>query len=488
MKHREKRILLALLLLLVGVGKMPLFAQSLNPDSTASFYKPYPFIRFVDGNDSLPSISDDDFFHSSAKVTFPVNKIKLPTNSLLLHELENVVIPQLNRDSMQLLRVRMRGAASPEGPYRWNRYLGEHRGKALLTFLTDRLQVPVDEEALTLDNDIEDYRTLCQMMRNNNDSAYTFVQTLTDAYLAKNDPAGLKAQLKQAQGGRLWRRIFKEYFPALRSARVMLFFRRYPSPLQMPPLGSVDMNLPFPQPVSIDTVADLEYRRELLSVKTNLLFYGAYIPGYNRWCPIPNIAVEYYPAGGHFTFGASLDIPWWQHYHKHKFFQIRNWQVEARYYLRSGDLINNPPGQGAAFRGFYVQGYAHAGVFGICFDKNRGWVGEGGGAGVGAGYVLPLTKRGHWRLEFAAQVGYFRCSYDPYQYENLINTDYHDDRYYYKWDGPASAFKRRQYRWNWFGPTRVGVTLSYDILYRRNHEPGISFKSTERRRKWKLKD
>ena len=154
----------------------------------------------------------------------------------------------------------------------------------------------------------------------------------------------------------------------------------------------------------------------------------------------------------------------------------------------SGDLINNPPGQGAAFRGFYVQGYAHAGVFGICFDKNRGWVGEGGGAGVGAGYVLPLTKRGHWRLEFAAQVGYFRCSYDPYQYENLINTDYHDDRYYYKWDGPASAFKRRQYRWNWFGPTRVGVTLSYDILYRRNHEPGISFKSTERRRKWKLKD
>ncbi len=34
-------------------------------------------------------------------------------------------------------------------------------------------------------------------------------------------------------------------------------------------------------------------RREILSVKSNLLFDVAYVPGYNRWCPIPNVAVEY---------------------------------------------------------------------------------------------------------------------------------------------------------------------------------------------------
>ena len=46
-------------------------------------------------------------------------------------------------------------------------------------------------------------------------------------------------------------------------------------------------------------------RRELLSVKSNVLFDFAYVPaGYNRFCPIPNIAVEYYPLHGHFTFGA----------------------------------------------------------------------------------------------------------------------------------------------------------------------------------------
>lgn len=43
------------------------------------------------------------------------------------------------------------------------------------------------------------------------------------------------------------------------------------------------------------SMPDTLYRKEYLSVKTNLLFYGVYMPGYNRWCPIPNVAVEYYP-------------------------------------------------------------------------------------------------------------------------------------------------------------------------------------------------
>jgi hypothetical protein len=42
-----------------------------------------------------------------------------------------------------------------------------------------------------------------------------------------------------------------------------------------------------------------------------------------------------------------------------------------------------------------------------------------------------------------------------------------------------SLFKKRQYRFNWFGPTRVGITLTYDLLYRRIQKKGISLKSTE---------
>ena len=66
-------------------------------------------------------------------------------------------------------------------------------------------------------------------------------------------------------------------------------------------------------------------RKKKLAVKTNMLLYGAYVPGYNRWAPIPNVAIELYPMKGHFTFGASFDMPWWQDYNAHKYFQFRNY-------------------------------------------------------------------------------------------------------------------------------------------------------------------
>ena len=237
-------------------------------------------------------------------------------------------------------------------------------------------------------------------------------------------------------------------------------------------------------------------RQEFLSVKTNLLFYGVYMPGYGRWCPIPNVAIEYYPKKGHFTYGASFDMPWWQDYDAHKYFQVRNYQVEGRYYLRGNRANKAHESHGAygayeayetngasgepAFSGFYLQGYVNGGVFGICFDADRGWVGEGIGGGIGAGYVLPISRNGHWRLEFALQAGFFHCKYDPYQYENPVDPTYNDNLYYYKWTLDPSLFKKRQYRWNWFGPTRIGITLSYDLLYRRIKKKGVSFKNYER--------
>ena len=238
------------------------------------------------------------------------------------------------------------------------------------------------------------------------------------------------------------------------------------------PLDTIDFAEPLVLP-----------RREFLSVKTNLLLDFAYAPVYARWCPAPNIAIEYYPQRGHFTFGASFDMPWWQHYDEHKFFQVRNYQLEARYYLRA-NRDPRPDGRGtaagAAYRGFYLSAYVHALRFGICVDADRGWVGEGGGGGLGLGYVLPLSKDGHWRMEFSAQAGFFRCRHDPYQFENPVNPNYHDNLYYYKWTGRPADFKERLYRWNWFGPTRVGITLSYDLLYRRYQKNGVSFKKKEK--------
>lgn len=450
-----------------------------------AFYRNYSYIRFV-GYDETPTISDEEFHDISAKVVFPVNAYQLTDGDALLRELADEVLPRINQDSLELVSLMIRGAASPEGPYLYNKSLGEKRAQSLVDFIKPRMAIPVDDSRFSLDVEAEDYRTLCIMMRRACDKDYKLVQSIYDKNMPQNGVGPLKLELQAVRGGELWNRLLSLYFPSLRVARIVLFFRKArPEVVEVVEEVKEDIPVTVEPVVEVPTVPDdVEMirlpRRELLSVKTNLLMDFAYMPGYDRWCPLPNVAVEYYPLYGHFTYGLSVDFPWWRHYQDHKFFQVRNYQAEARYYLRSGSIDRGEqPGTKAAFSGLYLQAYAHAGLYGICFDIDRGWEGEGFGGGLGLGYVLPLTKTGHWRLEFGAQVGYFFTKYDPYQYGNPVDPTYNDNLYYYKWTLAPELFKRRQYRYHWLGPTRVGITLSYDLLYRRINKRGVSFRSHE---------
>lgn len=229
-----------------------------------------------------------------------------------------------------------------------------------------------------------------------------------------------------------------------------------------------------------------ESRRETFAIKTNLLEWGAYVPQYGM-CPMPNVEIEYLPLHGHWTVGASFDCPWWKgNIDNHKYFQIRNYQIHTRYYLRNSnrsyiDVGNRIPKPGqAAYRGFYLQAYAHAFLYQIGFSESKGWVGEGAGAGLGIGYVLPLSRDGHWRLDFGVQGGIFITKYDPYVYGCPVEN-IKDGMYYYDYIGEADLFKKREYRLTWLGPTRVSISISYDLFYKRNHRRGVSFNRYERR-------
>lgn len=491
LRYAHRHAILAFLLGLFLYA--PTHAKALPYLNDTTYYKSYPYVIILDDNEPMPTLTDEQFFDQAACVVFPVNQWMLPQDNSLLNELAQNVIPQLNLDSLQLVKMVFRGTASPEGAVQVNTVLGQRRAQALYDFVTQRMTYHMADSLFIIDNSIEDYASLCLMMRRAADPDYELVQSLCNQY-GDNLPV-LKSELQTARNGQLWQRLFRTYFPQLRTARFIMVLRKVKPAEPIQPIEPVEIIEPAP-PVVIDTVvlvipevpAEILPRCEFLSIKTNLLLDAAYVPGYDRWCPIPNVAIEYYPKSGHFTFGASFDMPWWQDYDAHKYFQLRNYQLETRYYLKahraheahgankaSGAHEANKP----AFSGFYLQAYAHAGIFGICFDANRGWVGEGAGAGLGLGYVVPLSRNGHWRLELGLQAGFFRCKYDPYQYENPVNSAYHDNLYYYKWTQKPEFFKKRQYRWNWLGPTRVGITLSYDLLYRRINKKGVSFRAHE---------
>lgn len=447
-----------------------------------------PYVVEVN-SDSDMVMSDSLFYAISRSIIFPVNKFDIPQNSDFVRELTTSVIPHMNARGYRLESIVIRGAASPEGPYKWNTFLGKQRLKALYDLVDKYMDEPSCRDCLKQDFVAEDYHYLLHLMRQNGDRDQERVAQLVNRYFDANIEQ-LKNKLMNVDGGTLWKRLFKQYFAQLRAARVVLFFK--PSPTAPLSRGvalnpQCRLNLPaacqptLPQFSIPNTLAetDLIPRREVLSIKTNALLDVAYVPfGYDRWCPIPNIAIEYYPRHGHFTFGASFDCPWWVgNTTNHKYFEIRNYQLESRYYLRNSDKWYETGG--AAFRGLYFQGYAHLGLYQLGFNRDKGWIGEGVGAGVGMGYVLPIARGGRWRLEFSAQVGFFITKYDPFVYGCPVeNVD--DGLYYYDYTGNADLFKKRQHTFKWFGPTRVGITISYDLLYRKRGG-GVSTRSKERK-------
>ena len=122
------------------VPSAPSPSTSLPIDST--FYGHYPFIRFIDAHEdaALVRLSDEEFLDKAGKVVFKVNKYDVYTNDSLLQLLEKEILPRINKDSLRLRRLIVRGAASPEGPVPNNQMLGRRRTEALTLFFTRALE------------------------------------------------------------------------------------------------------------------------------------------------------------------------------------------------------------------------------------------------------------------------------------------------------------------------------------------------------------
>lgn len=195
-----------------------------------------------------------------------------------------------------------------------------------------------------------------------------------------------------------------------------------------------------------------------LTVKSNLLLDAAWLPNYG-FCPLPNVAIEYFPRNQHWSYGISLDVPWWEKQDRHKYFQARNWQLESRRYF----LCNK-----GEYRRLYVSAYAHLCTYAIALKGDRhSWIGEGLGGGLGAGYVWQLSSR--WRVEAGVQAGLFLTRYDPFVYGDPID---HIDNgyYYYDWEGQSSDFQKRNYRYTWLGPTRLALSIAYNLFLRQRQK------------------
>lgn len=452
------------------------FARDLRAaDSTYTALPEFPFVYVSDAEQAeLPEISDSLFNAAARGIRFRVNRTELQPNDPFIPLYRNHIAPMMRDRGLILRRIIVRGAASPEGPYDNNCRLGVGRMERLIAFISSMLGDAFDTSRIESTSICEDYEYLTVLMRQAGDAETEAVERIWQA--SGGDERYCKTHLMALNGGRTWRRLLKQYFPTLRQARVMLFFGRRletatnlagtaPTPLSFTPVPMVPTTetafvpagplLPFafatPEP---------KERLPLIAVRTNLIHDFFYMPNFG-FAPGANIQLEYFPRRGHYTFNAGFTFTNHRHWSTHKFFQVRDAQLEVRRYFR----------QGHPYRGAYLGLYAHGFAYGIGFSATRGWEGEGFGGGLTGGYTLKLTRSGHFRLELMAAVGYLTTTYDPYVWGNPI-TGTADGKYYYDYTGKASRFKKRNHRFNWMGPTNLGVQLTYDIIYRKHQKGG----------------
>lgn len=419
--------------------------------------------------------TDSTFIVGSRPIIFQIN------NTNISQEDEdwilNYLIPELNNLGKQGIIIG-RAAASPEGPTANNQRLAEQRRQAVDEILS---RYGINTSIIHYDVVAEDYDMLLAMMKLQKDDYYIFTEALVKKY--RNTPEKLKTELRNFERGKLWNHISQKYFPGFRAVRIMPIDKKY---VFINPLDkeidsralkdlickdyTVDMTPPY---LDIDVkVVPMTFQKEepadtsrvpLLNVNTNMLANLFYMPNYG-FAPMWNIGLEYYPLRGHFTIGASFMNPYWHNWKKHKFFQIRNYQLETRYYFRRATR--------ADYKGWYTGLAVNANKFGIGFNKDKGWQGEGMGGQILLGYVVPISRNEAWKLHFHTAAGFYFTHYDPYVYGTPEAHGRHEDgKYYFDTDKFTSNFEKRKHRFTWLGPTMFGITISYDLIRRKTkHE------------------
>ena len=198
-------------------------------------------------------------------------------------------------------------------------------------------------------------------------------------------------------------------------------------------------------------------RQPVIGLSNNILYDFPVIPKYGLPA-LPNIGIEYYPAKGHWTFGADIDFSQWRHYTEHRYNQIHNLTLSTRRYFKSTGTISDAKNEVSSFYGLYLLGNVNVAQYGIGWNA-KGWEGEGLGVSLGIGYKWPLGR--YMYLDLGVAAGYFYSRYDPYVWGNDVTG-----WYYYDYNGDPRDFVKRRMVLSWFGPTRAYISIGINLFDR----------------------
>ena len=357
-------------------------------------------------------------------ICFYVNTNNIVKDDPGFNTYTNEILPFIYSNMSSLDKIVFKGAASIEGDSKHNYKLSQIRIEKILE---NSWYLPQDK--IETDYRGEDYDRLIELIDNPDDR-----NELQDIV---NSEVNVKKKIRELS---FYKDIVKNIYPKLRSVRVDVYFKFNEDDCRCKPDTLYFERIDTVYITEIDTVYIREKlkRFPIVAMKTNLA---------SDLILAPNVQAEVYT----YLWGLSLEFdytfPWYYSDKVYMYYQLLDGRAGIRKYF------NNK------YTGHYLGVYGHTFIYDFAINKDKGWQGEGYGAGLSYGYVFQNKKYPRIKFEPYIRAGWFYTRFDKYHASQPFDT-----KYYYDWYGRNSDFVPRRFEMNYFGPTEIGFTFTFDLI------------------------
>lgn len=389
------------------------------------------------------------FFSSGQTITdsvaihFRQSKTNLDTafmgNSEALGRIKQAVeLYQTLDTNLILTEINVRGGASPEGSVRFNNWLSRQRAARIFDCVNDLIAIPQGVTRQTFIG--RDWHGLRQRVIADTAVPYRddVVKVLDDIISRcdggeKDSDANLLL-LKRLHGGEPYLYLYRNIFPQLRQADIVLGYITPVKKFYGQPTF-IESEIYNPEPYIIVLPGQSIQKPFYIALKTNMLADAL---------ALPEIGAEFY-LGKNLSIVGNWMYGWWDNDSRHRYWRAYGGDVALRWWF--GRAAHDKP----------LTGH-HAGVYGgvVTYDFEFGGRGHMGGrpghnlwdrcmhyAGIEYGYSLPVARR--LNIDFTIGIGYLGGKY----------VEYDPCGRCYLWE----ATKQK----HWFGPTKAEVSLVWLI-------------------------
>lgn len=168
-----------------------------------------------------------DFGQDELEIIFKVSKIQIDSsvfnNEVTFGKILDAVDKIHSNPNYKIEKLHIAGYASPEGPPKFNTWLGINRAKALISYIiSNRPQYGLTEDNFEIHNGEENWaglrRVLAESRLEEKDEIIKIIDNTELSGEAK------KREIKKMDAGKAWKHMLEEIYPHLRSARYLAVY------------------------------------------------------------------------------------------------------------------------------------------------------------------------------------------------------------------------------------------------------------------------